>query len=232
MMRARRPARRSMDPDSRRGPAAEAGPEIIVDDPRWRRLVPRAERVARRAALTAGGAGTVLLASDQAVRRLNARHRGRNKPTNVLTFESGDIVLALGVVRREARAQRRLPAHHLAHLVVHGALHLQGHDHHHPGEARRMEMAEARLLRRIGVPNPWRSRMSMQPLHRGGVWSLVRTWLGRRGAEHNVRDSIAELVQQSADAGAEGGRGAGARPAGARPARQRAALARPHAPTT
>ena len=41
--------------------------------------------------------------------------------------------------------------------------------------------------------------MSLQPLHRGGAWSRVRTWLGRRGAEHNVRDSIAELVQQSAD---------------------------------
>ena len=145
-----------MDPDSSRGPAAEAGPEIIVDDARWRRFVPRAEAVARRAALAAGGAGTVMLASDRTVRRLNARHRGRNKPTNVLTFESGDIVLALGVVRREARAQRRRAAHHLAHLVVHGALHLRGHDHHRPGEARRMEMQETRLLRRIGVPNPWR----------------------------------------------------------------------------
>ncbi|HYZ63517.1 MAG TPA: rRNA maturation RNase YbeY [Acetobacteraceae bacterium] len=145
-----------MDPDSSPGPAANAGPDIIIDEPKWRRLVPRAEQIARRAARVAGGAGTVLLASDAAVRRLNARHRGRNKPTNVLTFETGDIVLALGVVRREARAQRRRPGHHLAHLVVHGALHLQGHDHGHPGDARRMEMEEARLLRRIGVPNPWR----------------------------------------------------------------------------
>ncbi len=161
-----------MDPDSRRGPADEAGPDIIIpaviipaviipdviiDDKRWRRLVPQAETVVRRAARAAGGAGTVVLASDQTVQRLNARHRGRNKPTNVLTFDSGDIVLALGVVRREARAQRRRPAHHLAHLVVHGALHLQGHDHADPGDARRMEMQEARLLHRIGVPNPWRS---------------------------------------------------------------------------
>lgn len=145
-----------MDPDSRRGPAGQAGLDIIIDDTRWRRLVPQAERVVRRAAGAAGCAGTVMLASDRTVRELNARHRGRNKPTNVLTFESGDIVLALGVVRREARAQRRLAAHHLAHLVVHGALHLQGHDHGGPGDARRMEMEEARLLHRIGVPNPWR----------------------------------------------------------------------------
>ena len=146
-----------MDPDSSRGPSGGGGPEIIVDERGWRRLVPRAEQVARRAAHVAGANATILLASDATVRRLNARHRGRNKPTNVLTFESGDIVLALGVVRREARAQRRRPSHHLAHLVVHGALHLQGHDHDHPGDARRMEMEEARLLRRIGVPNPWRA---------------------------------------------------------------------------
>ncbi len=145
-----------MDPDSRPGPAEEAGPDIIVDDAAWRRLVPRAEQIARRAAQVAGGAGSVMLASDRTVQRLNARHRGRNKPTNVLTFDTGDIVLALGVVRREARAQNRRPAHHLAHLVVHGALHLQGHDHHEPADARRMEMEEARLLHRIGVPNPWR----------------------------------------------------------------------------
>jgi probable rRNA maturation factor len=144
-----------MDPDGSR-PAA-AGPEIIVEEPRWRRLVPRAEQVARRAAMTVGGVGTVLLASSRTVRRLNARHRGRNKPTNVLTFEGGDIVLALEVVREEAQGQGRRPADHLAHLVVHGALHLQGHDHDHPGDARRMEMAETRLLHRIGVPNPWRA---------------------------------------------------------------------------
>ena len=75
----------------------------------------------------------------------------------VLTFATGDVILALGVVRREARAAGRRPSHHLAHLVVHGALHLQGHDHGLPGDARRMEMAETRLLHRMGVPDPWRT---------------------------------------------------------------------------
>ena len=154
-----------MDPDSKRGPAMTAGPDdsrhfvpdVIVNDRRWRVFVPGVERIARRAAQIAGGAGTVLLTSDLEVQRLNARHRGRNKPTNVLTFDSGDIALALGVVRREARAQKRRIQHHVAHLVVHGALHLRGHDHDDPGFARRMEMEEARLLHQIGVPNPWRS---------------------------------------------------------------------------
>jgi len=131
---------------------------VIVAEPAWRRLVPRAAAVAARAALAAGAAGTVVLAGDRAVQRLNARHRGRNQPTNVLTYAApaGEIILALGVVRREAAATARRPAHHLAHLVVHGALHLAGHDHHQAGEARRMEQAEARILHRLGVPNPWK----------------------------------------------------------------------------
>lgn len=119
-------------------------------------MVPQVERLAARAAHAAGGAGTVVLTSDAAVKRLNARHRGRNKPTNVLTFDSGDVVLAAGVVRREAAAAGRRPRHVLAHLVVHGALHLQGHDHGGAGEARRMELAETRILHRLRVPNPWR----------------------------------------------------------------------------
>lgn len=132
---------------------------VIVADIAWRRLVPSAERVVGRALRMAGRSATVVLADDRTVQALNARHRGRNKPTNVLTFDQ-DIVLALGVVRREARAAGRPARHHLAHLVVHGALHMQGHDHHGVGEARRMELQEARLLRRLGVPNPWKPRMA------------------------------------------------------------------------
>lgn len=141
--------------------AAPAAARIIITETGWPRLVPDVRRVAARVAAL-GGAGLVVLASDREVKRLNARHRGRNTPTNVLTFPSalpgggGEIVLALGVVRREAAARGVRPAHHMAHLVLHGALHLAGHDHHGAGEARRMEMAEARLLRRLRVPNPWR----------------------------------------------------------------------------
>ncbi len=70
----------------------------------------------------------------------------------------GQIIVALGTVRREAAALRRRPAHHLAHLVVHGMLHLAGEDHHHPGDARRMELRESLLLHRLRVPNPWKHR--------------------------------------------------------------------------
>ncbi|MBU6497000.1 MAG: rRNA maturation RNase YbeY [Rhodospirillales bacterium] len=150
-----------MEPGTSRGPA-RAGVQVIIAEAGWHRLVPHVERLARRAAEMAGGVGSVVLASDSMVKQLNARHRGRNKPTNVLTFEpagpglAGEIILALGTVRREARAADRRPAHHLAHLVVHGVLHLQGFDHVEAGAARRMEMAETRALARLRLPNPWR----------------------------------------------------------------------------
>ena len=168
-----------MDPSSRRSPASAGfhdhpatespGGEvtIIIAEPAWRRWVRNPETIASRAAHAAGGGATVVLDSDAAVKRLNARHRDRNKPTNVLTFEPaaaglpGEIVLALGTVRREAQTAGRPLADHLAHLVVHGMLHLRGHDHALAGAARRMEMAESRLLHRLRRPNPWR--------HAGGI---------------------------------------------------------------
>ena len=155
-----------MDPAHSRSPATagiQPNTTVIVADPAWRRAIPGAAAVAAHAIRAARARhATVVLTSDRAVRRLNARDRGRDKPTNVLTYPPaalglpGEIILALGQVRREAAAASRRPAHHLAHLVVHGALHLAGHDHHQAGEARRMELAETRILRRLRVPNPWR----------------------------------------------------------------------------
>ena len=146
-----------MEPPGSGGQPLGAGPtQVVIVDKAWRRMAPNAERVARRAAREAGGVGTVVLESDHAVKRLNARYRGRNKATNVLTFEGGDVFLAAGVVRREAAQAGRRVAHVLAHLVVHGALHLRGEDHGLAGDARRMELLEARILQRLGVPNPWR----------------------------------------------------------------------------
>lgn len=130
---------------------------IIVAEPAWRRHVAAPERLIARALAVAGRFPSVVLADDATVKRLNARDRHRNKPTNVLTYQRPpEIILALGVVLREARAGNRRPAHHLAHLVIHGALHLAGEDHHNAGEARRMERLESRLLAKLGIPNPWK----------------------------------------------------------------------------
>ena len=150
----------------------DADIEVVIEDPAWRSAVPRVEEVVRRAAVAAFaeggpaahecGAVTVLLTGDLQVKRLNGDHRGKVKPTNVLSFPPlhpglpGDVALALGVVRREARGAGRSVMAHLSHLVAHGVLHLLGHDHLRAGEARRMERAEARVMRRLALPNPWR----------------------------------------------------------------------------
>ena len=91
-------------------------------------------------------------------RTLNRTFRGVDRPTNVLSFPhdgGGDIVLCHPVIRREARAQRKSIAAHYAHLVVHGMLHLAGHDHQERRAALRMERAEIRALRRFGLRNPY-----------------------------------------------------------------------------
>ncbi|PYD48057.1 rRNA maturation RNase YbeY [Novacetimonas pomaceti] len=119
--------------------------------------------------LGVSGPVSVILADDRTVQRLNYLHRGRNRPTNVLTFEyapagpqggawGGDIILAFPTVRREAMAAGRTVRSHMLHLLVHGVLHLSGYDHHHAGDARAMEMEEARILGKMGIANPWKHR--------------------------------------------------------------------------
>jgi probable rRNA maturation factor len=149
---------------------SDAEVDVIVAEAAWRRLVRQPEAMARRAARAAlaghspaeAGTLSILLTGDRHLRALNGGHRGIHKPTNVLSFPGrapghlGDIALALGVVRREARQARRRPAAHLAHLVAHGTLHLLGHDHVTAAEGRRMERAEARAMARLRLPNPWK----------------------------------------------------------------------------
>ena len=98
-------------------------------------------------------------------RRLNREYRGRDYATNVLTFVyddaderqlAGDLVLCLPVLEREARAQQKPLRAHCAHLVIHGALHLSGHDHESDKDARVMEALETDLLASLGYSDPYR----------------------------------------------------------------------------
>jgi len=101
-------------------------------------------------------------------RRLNARYRGRDYATNVLSFPApapprgaavrplGDLVICARVLRDEARRQAKTLRAHWAHLVVHGALHLIGYDHERARDAKRMERREVTVLRRLGFANPYR----------------------------------------------------------------------------
>jgi probable rRNA maturation factor len=154
--------------------------DVIVDASNaaaWKRAVPQPEarvRKAARAALkqmkTARGRSqlTVRLSGDRDVRRLNHDFRGKDKPTNVLSFPAGDglrprgtplmlgdIVIAYGTVAREAAAQGKPIRDHLLHLVVHGVLHLLGHDHQRPAEATRMERLETEILAGFGIRDPY-----------------------------------------------------------------------------
>jgi probable rRNA maturation factor len=107
----------------------------------------------------------ILLADDERVRSLNAAFRGKDAPTNVLSFpagegapELGDIALAFGVCAREAAEQGKSLAHHLQHLTAHGVLHLLGYDHESDAEAEAMEATERAILAGLGVPDPYAPR--------------------------------------------------------------------------
>ena len=139
---------------------------VVVLDPAWIEALPGVERLVRKAARAAIGPKarslTVALADDGRVRSLNKRDRRKDRPTNVLSYPSGektflgDVVLARQTVWREARAQRKSPANHLAHLVVHGTLHLMGHDHEtSEADADRMEALERRILAKLGIADPF-----------------------------------------------------------------------------
>ena len=120
------------------------------------------------AALQANGRSTrdevtLLLTDDASVRELNLRFRGLDKPTNVLSFPAaasalphiGDIALAYGVCAAEAKAQGKPLEQHLAHLVVHGVLHLIGYDHQADSDAEVMEDQERAILDGLGVADPY-----------------------------------------------------------------------------
>ena len=140
-------------------------------------LVTRAARAALAAACPALDAATIslLLADDPMVRELNRAWRGKDAPTNVLSFpatetkagetpepefagvplELGDVALAFETCRREADAQGKSLADHVAHLTVHGVLHLLGYDHLDEAEAERMESLETRILAGLGIADPY-----------------------------------------------------------------------------
>lgn len=143
--------------------------EIEADD--WTDALPDAEAIVERAAQAALGdveGGLVVLLTDNgAVQLLNAQFRDKDRPTNVLSFPGGDmqmpgapvhlgdIVLAFGVCRDEAQAQGKSLANHLAHLVIHGTLHVLGRDHEDEAEAEAMEAEERTLLASLGVADPY-----------------------------------------------------------------------------
>lgn len=161
--------------------SASVEPEIFVEmrAPAWGEVEPDPTELCRRAAGAAlasfreasGGAEiSIVLADDAFVHGLNRTWRNVDAPTNVLAFPCsdegdgaapgaewllGDVVIAFQTTRREA-AELGLPlAHHVAHLVIHGVLHLLGYDHVEDGDAAIMEKLEIDALERLGIGNPY-----------------------------------------------------------------------------
>ena len=159
---------------------------LDVEDPRWETALLDPRALLREAvALALAGRWTearpieigVKLTDDKAVQALNREWRGRDKPTNVLSFPmgdpdpmpagetgmampwlAGDIVMAYDTVAAEATEAGKPFAHHVAHLAVHATLHLLGYDHEAEPEAIEMEAAEIALLARLGIPDPYAER--------------------------------------------------------------------------
>lgn len=153
--------------------------DISIESPDWDALAD-AEAIAEKAAVAALASETqalelsLVLGSDEFVRALNRDYRGLDEPTNVLSFPGeappdgrqaqdrpvllGDVVVAFGVAEREAETDDRgiSLGDHLSHLVIHGVLHLLGHDHQNAAEAEVMEGLETRLLSGLGINDPYR----------------------------------------------------------------------------
>jgi len=147
--------------------------DVIVASPSWQEPK-KAEAAVRRAVgraaasalSTSGTELAIVLADDSAIRLLNRDWRDVDAATNVLSFPGadtrgghlGDIVLAFETITREARAEKKPFAHHLAHLAVHGFLHLIGYDHDRDSDAETMERTEREILRQLAIPDPYRPR--------------------------------------------------------------------------
>jgi probable rRNA maturation factor len=138
-------------------------------DARLGSLIASAIAAANRAAGPAQGAVTVMVDDDARIRALNKLWRGFDKPTNVLSFPSpdtqrgpertlGDIAISYETAAREAEAEDKSFADHMAHLSVHGFLHLLGYDHESDDDAEEMEGLERDILARIGVSDPYVAR--------------------------------------------------------------------------
>lgn len=138
-------------------------------EPAWQPLLPDAEATASgiiASVFTHLGQEwqadiALVLSNDAQVQQMNAEFRGKDKPTNVLSFPSdedeahGDIIMALETMQREAEEQGKRFGAHFAHLLVHGVLHLLGYDHIEPEEAEIMEEMEIAILASHSIANPY-----------------------------------------------------------------------------
>jgi probable rRNA maturation factor len=149
--------------------------ELVIDDEQWRdhlldadALVAQCYGAAIKLEAALDGEIVLLLTGDRQVQDLNKTYRGKDVPTNVLSFPGGDgdfigdIALARETCLGEAKEQSITVRDHAAHLIVHGMLHLIGYDHENDAEADLMEAKEAAILESMGIANPYAGPMETQ----------------------------------------------------------------------
>ena len=169
----------------------DAETDIQIRYPGWTEALEDAPLLCRRAVdavwrMAAADTGNrsveigISLADDAETARLNARYRGISRPTDVLSFASGeligcgsrtgeppvmlgDIVIAFQTSARDAARAEKSLDHHLQHLVVHGLLHLIGYDHETDRDACRMEAMEVEILKRLGIADPYGDAVAAAP---------------------------------------------------------------------
>jgi probable rRNA maturation factor len=144
--------------------------EVRVEAPAWRKMWPNASREARQFLFRIAkrpdvqpvpeGVVVIVLTDDVRVRALNSKFRRKDQATNVLSFPDpsvplGGMVLALETLENEGRQQGKLFINHVKHMILHGFLHLLGHDHQTKSDARLMERLEIAILGEMGIPNPY-----------------------------------------------------------------------------
>lgn len=182
--RAKKSAKKRATKLTARRPKSRTEPvkmELVVKSALWQKrrtaksVIKKAISAAAKAASTQPAELAIVLSNDSGIQALNRDWRGKDQPTNVLSFPAapagargskarlpspyvGDIVIAYQTTAREAVAEGKPFDHHLAHLAVHGFLHLLGYDHENDRDAETMENLERRILRRLAVPDPYAPR--------------------------------------------------------------------------
>ncbi|MFP4314287.1 MAG: rRNA maturation RNase YbeY [Alphaproteobacteria bacterium] len=159
--------------------------DIKKDEPRWETALPDYDHLVKKAVFSALAHINALenshnlpeisitLCNDSQIQKLNALYRGKDKPTNVLSFPQidwsdenwhiepvlllGDIVISLDTIEREAQAQNKSLANHFIHMIIHSVVHLCGYDHENDKEAEEMETLEIEILNDLGIENPYQT---------------------------------------------------------------------------
>ena len=143
--------------------------DLSIEDAGWTEEIADPETLLEKALAAAArrlsGENVISLAlmDDATIKTLNQQWRGKDKPTDVLSFPAdpvfapfrGDIAIALGVSRRDAETRNLPLADHLCHLAIHGFLHLRGFDHETEAEAEKMETLEREVLASLGLHDPY-----------------------------------------------------------------------------